>query len=183
MVSPHATRSGGVRMVAQPGEFTACKVCNKPGQRTPIWSVKASRVVYDELAHRIFYRDAIINFMGVPVAYTPFFMHPDPTVKHSSGILPPEVGSHTTLGYVLRVPVYIRTERFAGHDHCAACYADRRRATGGRISSEVGEWRPVAAGQRRERSPCRALWKPEPDLQLAVRLRHHSRGQHLAFRF
>jgi LPS-assembly protein len=107
MVSPHATRSGGVRMVAQPGVFTPCKVCNKPGQRTPLWSIKASRIIYDELGHRIFYRDAIINFMGVPVAYTPFFVHPDPTVKHSSGILQPEIGSHTTLGYALRVPLYI----------------------------------------------------------------------------
>jgi LPS-assembly protein len=107
MVSPHATRTGGVRMVAQPGVFTACKVCNKPGQRTPLWSVKASRVIYDEVGHRIYYRNAIINFLGVPVIYTPFFTHPDPTVKHSTGILQPEIGSRTTLGYVLRVPLYI----------------------------------------------------------------------------
>jgi LPS-assembly protein len=107
MASPHATRTGGVRMVAQPGVFTPCKVCNKPGQRTPLWSVKAGRVVYDELGHRIYYHDAIVNFMGVPIAYTPFFAQADPTVKHSSGILQPEIGSHTTLGYIVRLPVYI----------------------------------------------------------------------------
>jgi LPS-assembly protein len=108
MASPRAVRSNnGVRMVAQPGVFTPCKVCNKPGQRTPLWSVKAQRIVYDELAHRIYYHNAIINFMGVPVAYTPFFTHPDPTVKHSSGVLQPEVGSHTTLGYYVRVPLYV----------------------------------------------------------------------------
>jgi LPS-assembly protein len=108
LASPHATRTnGGVRVVAQRGIFTPCKVCNKPGQRTPLWSVEASRVVSDTITHRIYYHDAIVNFMGVPVLYTPFFTHPDPTVKHSSGILQPEIGSHTTLGYVLRVPVYI----------------------------------------------------------------------------
>jgi LPS-assembly protein len=107
LTSPRATRIGGVRMVAKPGLFTACKVCNKPGQRTPLWSVKAARVVYDEVGHRIYFHDAVINFFGVPVAYTPFFAHPDPSVKHASGILQPEIGSHTTLGYVVRVPVYI----------------------------------------------------------------------------
>ncbi|HEY5048955.1 MAG TPA: LPS assembly protein LptD [Rhizomicrobium sp.] len=107
MVSAHATRTGNVRIVARSGVFTACKVCNQPGKRTPLWSVKAKRVVYDELGHRIYYRDAVINVLGVPVLYTPFFTNPDPTVKHSSGILQPEIGSHTTLGYVLRVPVYI----------------------------------------------------------------------------
>jgi LPS-assembly protein len=107
LTSPHATRTGGVRIVAQPGLFTPCKVCNKPGQRTPLWSVKARRVVYDELAHRIYYHDAIVNFMGVPVGYTPFFAHPDPTVKHASGILQPEIGAHSTLGYIVRVPLYV----------------------------------------------------------------------------
>jgi LPS-assembly protein len=108
MASPHAVRTNnGMRMVAQPGVFTPCKVCNKPGQKTPLWSVKAQRVVYDELAHRIYYHDAIVNLMGVPVLYTPFFTHPDPTVKHSSGVLQPEVGSHSTLGYMVRVPVYV----------------------------------------------------------------------------
>ncbi len=107
MVSPQATRTGGVRVTAQRAEFTPCKVCNKPGQRTPLWSVKANRVVYDEQGHRIYYYNAFINFMGVPVVYTPFFTHPDPTVRHSSGILQPDIGSHSTIGYFLRAPVYI----------------------------------------------------------------------------
>lgn len=107
LAAPHATRIGGVRTVAEKGVFTPCKICNKPGQRTPLWSVKAARVIYDEARHRVYYRDAVIQFMGVPVAYTPFFTHPDPTVKHSSGILIPTIGSHTTLGYTARVPVYV----------------------------------------------------------------------------
>lgn len=105
--APHASRIGGVRTVANNAIFTPCKICDKPGQRTPLWSIKAKHVLYDEVNHRIYYKDATIQFMGVPVAYTPYFTHPDPTVKHSSGVLIPSIGSRTTLGYYARVPVYV----------------------------------------------------------------------------
>src|SRR5215469_588943 len=107
LAAPVAQRIGGVRTVARNGIFTPCKVCNKPGQRTPLWSVKADHFLYDEIAHRIYYRDATIQFMGIPVAYTPFFTHPDPTVKHASGILIPTIGSRTNLGEYVRLPVYV----------------------------------------------------------------------------
>ena len=32
--------------------YTPCKICNQPGQRTPVWQVKAERVVYDQVKHR-----------------------------------------------------------------------------------------------------------------------------------
>jgi LPS-assembly protein len=107
LAAPHATRTAGVRTVLTRGIFTPCKVCNKPGQRTPLWDVRAARVVYDEPGHRIYYRDAVVELLGVPVLYTPYFTHPDPTVKHATGILIPDIGSHSTLGYFVRLPVYI----------------------------------------------------------------------------
>ncbi|HEY1613400.1 MAG TPA: LPS assembly protein LptD [Rhizomicrobium sp.] len=106
-VAARATRVGGVRTVAANAVYTPCKICNKPGQRTPDWAVKAAHVVYDELHHRISYRDAVIEFEGIPVLYTPYFSHSDPTVKHASGFLMPDVGSKSTLGYFARVPFYV----------------------------------------------------------------------------
>src|SRR6516165_8372745 len=92
LAAPYAARTNaGTRVSAKRGIFTPCKICNKPGQRTPVWSVRATRVLYDELAHRIYYRDAVVEFLGVPVLYTPYFTHPDPTVKHATGILMPEI--------------------------------------------------------------------------------------------
>ncbi|HEX4860256.1 MAG TPA: LPS assembly protein LptD, partial [Rhizomicrobium sp.] len=87
--------------------YTPCKICNKPGQTTPLWQVKAYRVVHDQLKHRIKFHDATIEAFGVPVAYTPYLSQPDPTVRYSSGILMPDVGSSTTIGYFLRLPIYI----------------------------------------------------------------------------
>jgi len=102
-----ATRMGGVRTVATRAVYTNCKVCNQPGQRTPLWQVEAARVVYDEPAHRITYHDAVIDAFGVPIFYTPFFTNSDPTVRRSSGILLPQVGNSSTLGWYTRIPVYI----------------------------------------------------------------------------
>lgn len=108
LAAPSAAQTNaGTRISAKRGIFTPCKVCNKPGQRTPLWSVRAAHVLYDKIAHRVYYRDAVVEFFGVPVFYTPIFTHPDPTVRHSSGILMPEIASHSTLGYFARVPVYI----------------------------------------------------------------------------
>jgi LPS-assembly protein len=107
LVAAHATRVGGVRTLATHGIYTPCKICDKPGQRTPDWSVKAEHVFYDEVRHRIYYRDATMELFGVPVFYTPLFSHPDPTVKHASGILVPDLGSRSTLGYFMRIPFYV----------------------------------------------------------------------------
>jgi len=107
LAGAYAVRHGGVRTVTTRAVYTNCKVCNKPGQRTPLWQVEATRVVYDEPAHRIFYTDTTVDAFGIPVFYTPYFTMPDPTVKHASGILMPEIGDSSVLGYYTRIPVYI----------------------------------------------------------------------------
>ena len=87
--------------------YTPCKICNKPGQRTPVWQIKSYRVVYDQLKHRIKFHDATIDFMGVPVLYTPYMTQPDPTVRYSSGLLPPDLGSSSIIGSFAKLPIYI----------------------------------------------------------------------------
>ena len=47
------------------------------------------------------YRDAWLEVFGVPVAYTPYFSHPDPTVKRRSGLLAPSFSNSSDLGFRL----------------------------------------------------------------------------------
>jgi len=107
LVGSAATRVGGVRTVAAHAAYTPCKICNKPGERTPEWQVTATNVMYDEVHHRIYYRDAVLRLMGVPVFYTPFFSHPDPTIRHESGLLTPDIGNKQTLGSFIKIPYYV----------------------------------------------------------------------------
>lgn len=107
LAAARATRKNGTITTMERAVFTYCKICRKPGQRTPIWDVKAYRVVYNQDEHRIVYHDAILDFFGIPVAYTPYFSQPDPTVKRESGLLPPDIGSSSVLGTYIKLPVYV----------------------------------------------------------------------------
>ncbi len=94
-------------VIANKTVYSPCKICNQPGQRTPLWQVKSERVVYDQEKHRIHFEDATVDFMGVPVLYSPFLNEPDPTVKYASGLLAPDLGNSTKIGYFARLPVYV----------------------------------------------------------------------------
>ncbi|HVV65273.1 MAG TPA: LPS assembly protein LptD [Rhizomicrobium sp.] len=107
LAAVRAKREQGRFTTAWRAAYTPCKICNKPGQRTPLWRVKSYRVVYDELKHRIKFHDATVEVLGVPVLYTPYLSEPDPSVRYTSGLLSPDVGSSSTIGYFARLPVYI----------------------------------------------------------------------------
>jgi len=107
LVAAHATRIGGVQTIATNAAYTPCKICNQPGKRTPDWEILAPHVVYDELHHRIVYKDAVVKMEGIPVVYTPYFSNADPTVKHETGFLMPDLGTRSTLGTFARIPYYV----------------------------------------------------------------------------
>jgi LPS-assembly protein len=102
-----AQRINGTTVVARRSNYSPCKICNKPGQKTPLWQVKSERVVYDQVKHKIRFHNAIIDVKGVPVAWVPTFTIADPTVRYASGLLTPEVGNSTKIGYFARLPYYI----------------------------------------------------------------------------
>lgn len=72
------------------GIFTACDLCDDEGNaKTPTWSVSAEKVVRDEATQSINYRNAVVYIRGVPVLYSPFFSHADPSADRKSGLLAP----------------------------------------------------------------------------------------------
>tara|TARA_A100001037_G_scaffold306628_1_gene353441 strand:+ start:4848 stop:6995 length:2148 start_codon:yes stop_codon:yes gene_type:complete len=101
-----AKRSDGNRTDMSKAVFSACQSCPKHPNRPPLWQIKAFKVTHVQSAQRIDYRDAFLEVYGIPVAYTPFFSHPDPTVKRKSGFLVPTYGSSSDLGAKLQVPYY-----------------------------------------------------------------------------
>ena len=75
--------------------YTACDVCEG---KEPLWQVSARKVQHDEDSQNMNYTDAVLKFKGVPVFYTPFLSHPDPTVKRRSGFMMPTMGSSNYFG-------------------------------------------------------------------------------------
>ncbi len=84
--------------------FSPCAVC--PEDPIPLWRIRARRIVHDEQEKIIHYEDATFDVLGVPVAYTPYFSHPDPTLGRSSGFLMPEYLQSTTFGLAVKTPYY-----------------------------------------------------------------------------
>lgn len=101
-----AVRSNGTVTTVHRGVYSPCKICKEEGEDTPLWQIKAFRVIHNTETKRIIYEDAFMEIFGVPVAYLPFFSHPDPTVKRQSGFLIPDIGSSTDLGQEITVPYY-----------------------------------------------------------------------------
>ncbi len=101
-----AQRTGGVRTDFDKAVYTACEPCREDPTRRPLWEAKAERVTHNQSTHQVEYRDAWLELAGIPVAYTPYLSHPDPTVKRKSGILIPAVGMSSSLGTNVTVPYF-----------------------------------------------------------------------------
>ena len=84
--------------------YSACDSC---GDQTPLWQIKASHVRYDPEAEMVYYNNAWVEFGGLPVFYTPYLAHPDPTAGAKSGLLLPTIGASRNLGLSYKQPYYI----------------------------------------------------------------------------
>lgn len=102
-----ARRSGGNTTIARRAVYSPCELCKEDPTRAPMWQIKAARVTHDQQAQQIKYNDARMEILGVPIAYMPYFSHPDGTVKRKSGFLAPELKSSSTLGQLVNVPYYV----------------------------------------------------------------------------
>lgn len=87
--------------------YSPCELCPNNPERPPVWQLKARHVIHDQETRDVTYRDVTLEFFGIPVAYSPFVRHPDPTVDRRSGFLVPDYGSSSTLGSYVRVPYYL----------------------------------------------------------------------------
>lgn len=84
--------------------YTACEVCED--KKNPSWRIKARQVTQDKDSRTVQYRDATFELFGLPIFYTPYLAHPDPSAARASGILAPFFGVSDSTGFNARVPYY-----------------------------------------------------------------------------
>jgi len=80
--------------IIKDAKFTSCKRSNE-NEECPYWNLNATQIIHDKDQKKIIYRGAVLDLNNIPVFYTPYFSHPDPSVKRESGFLAP---SFTSLG-------------------------------------------------------------------------------------
>lgn len=101
-----ARRVEGTRTEIRRGVYSACDPCAEDPTRAPVWQLKAEDVVHDKQLQIVEYRDAVMEIDGVPVLWTPYFSHPDPSVKRASGFLAPTFGTSPANGFRFGIPYY-----------------------------------------------------------------------------
>ena len=87
--------------------YTACEACKKDGKvKKPTWRLKARKVKQNQKNKSISYRDAVFEFKGIPIFYTPYLAHPDPTAGRQSGWMIPLAGHSGSKGLNFQAPYF-----------------------------------------------------------------------------
>ena len=86
--------------------YSPCSLCAGRPDVPPVWQMRADKMAQDNVDKDIRYTDAVLELLGEPVFYMPYFSHPDPSVKRRSGLLTPLVGGSRHLGQFYRQGYY-----------------------------------------------------------------------------
>jgi LPS-assembly protein len=104
--APRAERIEGDTTVFDKGTYTACEACKDNPDVPPLWRVRAKRIIHKNDEKMIYFEDSSLEFLGIPIAYVPFFSAPDPSVTRKSGILSPYLADNSQLGVGLGIPIF-----------------------------------------------------------------------------
>jgi len=100
-------RENGETTTMEDAGYTPCEPCKNHPDSEPAWKITADEVTHDQRDQSISYRNAKMEMWGVPVLYTPYFSHPDGSVKQKSGFLTPNFGYKSDLGFMFGNSYYM----------------------------------------------------------------------------
>lgn len=103
--APRVERVNG-DSVFDKGTYTACDTCKDDPAKPPLWQVRARRIIHKNDEEMVYYEDAYLEFLGIPVAYVPIMSAPDPNVTKKSGVLAPHTMYKSQLGVGVGVPIF-----------------------------------------------------------------------------
>ncbi|MDQ1080532.1 LPS-assembly protein [Pseudoroseomonas cervicalis] len=106
LVANGARRTNGTILDMSRVLYSSCDLCAEDPEAPPLWQLRARLATQDQEEKRLRYRDASLMLGGVPVLYTPYLSHPDPSVPRQSGFLTPSFGTSSFLGGFVELPYY-----------------------------------------------------------------------------
>ena len=100
-----ATIKDGITIIKD-GRFTSCKRNNET-EGCSYWNINASQIIHDKEAKEIIYKNATLDLNNATILYTPYFSHPDPTVRREAGFLAPSIASlGGSIGATIKTPYF-----------------------------------------------------------------------------
>jgi len=85
---------------------SSCQVCAE--NPVPLWQIRARRIIHDQHEQQLYFDDAVLRVMDIPIFYLPRLRLPDPTLKRATGFLTPTLKSSSKLGWGLKLPYFIK---------------------------------------------------------------------------
>lgn len=98
-------RAGGRYTQLDNSVASSCTIC--ASDPTPLWEIRARRVLHDQQERQLYFEGAQLRFAGVPVFYVPQLRMPDPSLDRTAGFLPPDLRTTSALGTGLKLPYFL----------------------------------------------------------------------------
>jgi LPS-assembly protein len=86
--------------------YSSCNPCEADPLAPPLWQLRARTATLDQAGRQARYRDAVVEFAGVPTFWTPYLQHPAGDAPRQSGFLSPTIGITNFLGGFIETPYY-----------------------------------------------------------------------------
>jgi len=86
--------------------YTTCSKIMNDNKFCPSWSLNSKNVIHDKDKRKIIHKNALLKIRNIPILYSPYFSHPDPTVKRQSGFMPPLIKTISNIGRTVKIPYY-----------------------------------------------------------------------------
>ena len=88
-------------------KYTTCSnIIDKNNQFCPTWSIKSNSTTHNKKEKKIIHRNAFLRIKNIPILYSPYLSHPDPSVKRQSGFLPPLIKTISDIGKTIKTPYF-----------------------------------------------------------------------------
>lgn len=81
--------------------YSPCYECNSLGEIT--WQIKAEHVIFDPNKDAK-YKNIQFDFWGQTVVAIPYFSHTNNKIKRKSGMLPPQIATSSSNGFMVAIP-------------------------------------------------------------------------------
>lgn len=105
LAATQMTRTGGRYNELFKTAVTSCHVCEDG--KPPLWQIRARKIIHDQQEKQLYFEDAQLRVLDVPIFYLPRLRLPDPTQPRARGFLIPEIQTTSQLGTGLKVPYFI----------------------------------------------------------------------------
>ncbi len=105
IVGSSLKRKNGINVINK-SQYTPCIEENYLIKNCPGWKLRAESTYHDEKNKTMHYDHSILYILNIPVFYTPYFSHPDPSVNKRSGFLAPRIQEDNRLGLLFSIPYF-----------------------------------------------------------------------------